>query len=249
MPSSDLRISVLNRSHETTPVHIHCSGMRCKDQRPGGDQRSGRGLFDALLASIEGRTAATTAAKQELEVVTCKTYKKSSPLELSLAMVGSRAVVYQHPHELWHNRLKLSIYLDHCRRSRASFLLLSDSWDAVVLASAEVMLRRFLHFEVDALLSGERVNHPRLDDVASEEQALAKGSYPYGNSGGVIGRREKLIEILRLSRELLPERRHSDQGSVRVACLELGVPRDTRCEFFQNLASVNPGEIELRAES
>lgn len=223
----------------TFPSHIHCNGM------PLPTQGIAREIFGRLVDSIPARQCNFQLAP--LSIVTFSTMPRgSTPLERSAATLGVPLYVLRADGP-WENFRKLQLAIDFLEATRDPVVLFSDARDALLVRPRAEILAQFEALEVPALLSAERNSYPRGEDVKRAELATRRHSTPWvhGNSGGVIGYRDPLLQLYRKALEFPRHAkvRTSDQWCLRQAALALSVPRDETAALFLTLYNISPHDV------
>lgn len=178
-----------------------------------------------------------------LEVVTCSTFlPHTTAIERSCRYWGVGIVRLAPPKRTpWHNWLRHGLSAEHCRRTKAEWLLFTDATDAVFVRHPQAAMDVLQAMNQPALIAAEHNHWP--DDCPVKPY---DGTYANGNGGGVIGRREVLLELFEeAGRHRSAHCPRSDQYGTRVAAERVGVLPDTEAAIFQTLAFTKPGEVEL----
>lgn len=85
-----------------------------------------------------------------------------------------------------------AIKFDHIK---TEYVIVCDCWDLVFCATPEEIISKFLEFDCDLVISGERNCFPA--DLKDEYDKLpATSSFKYLNSGMIVGRTDKMLELL-----------------------------------------------------
>lgn len=78
---------------------------------------------------------------------------------------------------------------------KTDFIIFCDSWDLVFATTPEEIIKKFLEFECDLVISAEKNCFP--DDLKDEYDALPHtSSFKYLNSGVIVGYTDKLLQAL-----------------------------------------------------
>jgi hypothetical protein len=220
------------------PAHLHANGNA---RVLGWADDWFHGL--AALQNHAGCGGKGTETPCELQIVTCSSYPPhTTAMERSAAYWGVGIVrLSPAPRTPWVNWLRHRMFADYCQHAKAEWVLCTDASDAIFTRHPQEALDTLHAMRQSALIAAERNPWPTDCRVPAYT-----GTYPFGNGGGIIGRRELLAELFE---EACQHRSaacpRSDQYGTRMAAERLGVLPDTETTIFQTLAYTTPGEVEL----
>lgn len=218
------------------PVHLHANG-----------NARVLGWANAFWRQIadQPEAPATTRGREalcRLEIVTCSTYlRHTTAIEKSCRYWGVGLVVLSPTKDTpWRNWLRFDLSRRRCERTAADWLLFTDATDAIFTRHPSEALNELGALGRDGAIAAERNHWPTDCPVPSY-----LGTYPNGNGGGILGRRELLVELFReADQHRSAACPRSDQYGLRIAAERLGVTPDTEAAIFQTLAYTAPGEVE-----
>ncbi len=217
----------------THPVHLHANG---------GDRVLG--WAKAFFRDVQSRQMeCNDDSPCRVEIVTCSTYRPgTTALEKSCRHWGVGIVRLTPPSGAkWRNWLRHGMSAKHCEHTDAEWLLFSDASDAIFVQHPDDALDALRRMGRDAIIAAEHPPWPSDCPVKP-----CPGTYPYGNGGGILGRRELLTEFFREANQHRSKARAtSDQYGTRVAAANLHIVPDTEAVIFQTLAFTKPGEVEV----
>ena len=227
------RYKLVNHLTGTEPIHVHANGGL-----------GGIGESHWRAQRIYGRVRQPCRREHiprhetvSVEYVTYYNRTDVADFVASCRDYGETAIVLGQQHRQWKNRYKSALGFDHLRRSRADIIVFSDAIDAVFVQHPNELINRFLAKRIPALMSAEKNNYP---DVCTLPPAA--GVYPYGNSGGIIGQRDALLELFRIAKDI--HFKNCDQYGMRLAADRLNIPLDTQAELFQTLAFMEDTDLD-----
>jgi len=213
---------VYNTITKTYPIHIHQNGNPKRLEK--------NGIARKVFAALKPKKCFETPG---IIVVTWST-RRDTVLEKNLELFGMRPIILTKKH--WTNRAKSQLAFSFLKTALPGTYCFSDAWDAMFMEHPNRLL------SAGNLISGEKGLGYPLDCPVP----LGTGYAPGGNSGGVVGDRNTLLELYAEAlKHTSKEKPKSDQYGVRIAAHKLGIPVDENCQFFQTLSWIEKDEICL----
>lgn len=140
---------------------------------------------------------------------------------------------------------KINLYLDALSRVNTPYVVLTDCLDAFFVGSADELEKKFNELNIDLIVGAEeqlwyKNGNYNLDDIRNFFEDHCDGKQMFPNSGFLMGRTEKMIELLTL---------HQDYRDDQAACIDtiydgkLQLSVDYKTNLVANIPNYKPNQI------
>jgi len=250
------RISIRHRSESVCPSIVHANGVA--KTRMWDFIKKQFFLTTGQFSPVSDHAQQQDWTKK-LTVLTWNTSGKQGTFEQSCRVLGVPAYAIKGNVKQPNNRtritypVKVGLTCDVLKEIKTEFVMLVDSYDALLLDSPARVLDCFLHnFEHnDVVFGAEKGCFPPAVKTKVEEGYVKLGiDRPYLNSGFCIGRTKDVANIYSKAKEVGDSWDYdkngilTDQGAIK-SVDDDRVQIDTLSRMCLNLYGTNPGELEI----